>query len=112
MEKSTQPITTSSAAVEVIAKDSIGEAEEIIENIDIEAVEKQPSIDDEISKTQKTIGDIRKALVRNPDDCDCFCCDHNARANQYLHQFLRDMMGYEAEKYRQLRRYFSRQEKN
>ena len=108
MEKSTQTVTTSTAAVEIIAKDDIGEAEEIIDNI--EPVEKKHSIDEDISETQKTIGDIQNALEKNPDDCDCYCCYHNACTNRYLHQFLRDMMIYEAEKYRQLRRYFSRQE--
>ena len=53
MDKSTPTVTTSSKDVEA----NIGEAEETIENIEIEADEKQPSID-EIAKTQKTIGDI------------------------------------------------------
>ena len=111
MEKSTQTVTTSSAAVEVIAKDSIGEAEEIIENI--EPVEKKPSIDDEILETHRTIDAIQNALVKGPEHCECSCCYHNARTNRYLHQFLRDMMYYEADKYRQLRHFFSRtEEKN
>ena len=50
MEKSDKKITTSSAPVEIIAKASIDEAEEIIENID--PVEKKLPIGDEIIETQ------------------------------------------------------------
>ena len=111
MEKSDKKITTSSAPVEIIAKASIDEAEEIIENI--EPVEKKPSIEDEMIATHKTIKAVENALVKGPDHCDCSCCYHNARTNRYLHQFLRDMMFYEADKYRQLRHFFSTtEEKN
>jgi len=111
MEKSSKKITTSSAPVEIIAKASIDEAEEIIENIDL--VEKKPSLEDEILTTQRTIDAIQNALVKGPEHCECSCCYHNARTNRYLHQFLRDMMYYEADKYRQLRHFFSRtEEKN
>ena len=105
MEKSDKKITTSSAPVEIIAKASIDEAEEIIENIDL--VEKKRPIGDEIIETQKTIKAVENALVKGPDHCDCSCCYHNARVNRYLHTFMRDMMFYEADKYQQLRRFFS-----
>ena len=108
MEKSSKKTTTSSAPVEIIAKASIDEAEEIIENID--PVEKKPSIEDEMLETHRTIDAIQNALIKRPEHCECSCCYHNARVNQYLHQFLKDMMYYEADKYRQLRHYFSRTE--
>lgn len=111
MEKSDKKITTSSAPVEIIAKASIDEAEEIIENID--PVEKKLPIGDEIIETQKTIDAIQKALIKGPQHCDCPCCCHNDRANRYLHSFLRDMMHYEANKYQQIRHFFSSaEEKN
>ena len=111
MEKSNKKITTSSAPVEIIAKASIAEAEETIENIEL--VEKKPSIEDEMIETHRTIDAVQNALVKGPDHCDCSCCYHNARVNRYLHQFMQDMMFYEADKYRQLRNFFSRtQEKN
>ena len=109
MEKSNKKTTTSSAPVEIIAKASIDEAEEIIENIDL--VEKKPSIEDEMIETHRTIDAVQNALVKGPDHCDCSCCSHNASVNRYLHEFLKDMMYYEANKYRQLRLYFSRTEK-
>ena len=105
MEKSNKKITTSSAPVEIIAKASINEAEETIENVEL--VEKKPSIEDEIIATHKTIEAVENALVKGPDHCDCSCCYHNARVNRYLHTFMRDMMFYEADKYQQLRRFFS-----
>ena len=72
MDNSTPTVTTSSANLEVIARDSVSEAVETIENIENEVVGKQPSID-EIAETQKTIGDVRRALVRSIDHCNCLC---------------------------------------
>ena len=105
MEKSTKAYPTSSAAVEAIEKIDISEAEEIIKT-----VEKEPSIDDQISQAQKTIGDVQNALMNGPHDCACHCCVHNKHTNHYLHQFLRDLMVHESVKFQQLRRFFSRQE--
>ena len=104
MDKSNSTVATSSADVEV----EISEAEETIETIDTETVEKKPSIDE----TKEAIGNIREALLRSSEICGCPCCDHHTSANQYLHNFLIDMTEYEGEKYRQLGRYFSRVEKN
>ena len=111
MEKSARAFRTSSAAVEMIAKKDISEAEEIIKEIEVAPkVEKTPSIDDQISQTQKTIRDVQDALMSNPHDCTCHCCVHNRHTNDYLHQFLLNLMHHESMKFQQLRRYFSRQE--
>ena len=114
MEKSTRTHPTSSAAVEAIAKKDIIEAEEIIKEVEATPkVEKSPSIHDQISQTQKTIVDVQDALMSNPHDCACPCCVHNKHTNNYLHQFVLDLMVHESMKFQQLRRYFSRQdEKN
>ena len=115
MEKSAKAYPTSSATtVEAIAKKDTSEAEEIIKTIEeTPTVEKTPSIDDQISQAQKTIGDVQNALMNGPHDCACHCCVHNKHTNHYLHQFLRDLMVHESMKFQQLRLYFSRQdEKN
>ena len=113
MDNSTPTVTTSSANAEVIARDAINDAVETIDNIEIdnERVEKQQSTD-EIAVTQKTIADVRRALVGSVHNCRCECCKHNMRTNAYFHDFLVDMMNWESTKYRALRRYFAKHEDN
>ena len=87
MDNSTPTVTTSSANVEVIARDVVNEAVETIDNIENERVEKR-YLTDEIAVTQKTIADVRRALVRSVYDCTCECCKHNISLIFYIRKTI------------------------
>ena len=112
MEKSTQTNSTSTNAIRIIANDDIAEAGEIID--DMKNLEKKHS-NEEISETEKTIKDIQSFLLldRTPFSCGsfgCYCCHHHNRNKEHIYMFLKKLMNFEAEKYNQLRTFFSRQE--